>query len=212
MTKPDIPDAAFDGLPHSSACDRNREPLLDALGAVLRGDERVLEIGSGTGQHAVYFAAALPGISWQCSDRDVEGMGLSERIRRAGLANLPPPRRFDVDAKDAGDDAATSGPFDVVFTANTLHIVSEGGVKALLAAAARRLRSGGQLLAYGPFRYGGRFTSASNAAFDESLRQRDPSSGVRDAGWVDVLARAEGLTLIDDRSMPANNQLRRWRR
>ena len=212
MTKPYFLDSVGEGLPHSSACDRNRGPILDVLGTVLRGDERVLEIGSGTGQHAVFFAAALPGIHWQCSDRDVDELSLAERLRRANLANLPPPRRVDLAGADPAREVSGLAPFDVVYTANTLHIVGRVAVERLLASAARLLRPGGQLLVYGPFRYGGQYTSESNATFDAALRERDPESGIRDAEWVDGLARAAGLTLVDDRPMPANNQLRRWRR
>jgi SAM-dependent methyltransferase len=193
-------------LPHSEACERNKQPILRILAEVLRDVSSVLEIGSGTGQHAVHFATHLPHLDWQPTDRREYLAGLTERVRLEGPSNLRAPVELDVRS-----DAWPSAAFDAVFTANTLHIMSWPEVKALLSGAAPRLAPGGRLLVYGPFRYAGRYTSQSNAVFDEQLRARDPASGIRDFEAVDELARSAGLAVEADHAMPANNRLVIWR-
>lgn len=192
--------------PYSLACERNREPILALLRDHFGDRRRVLEIGSGTGQHAVHFAAALPALVWQCSDRPTQLLGIRAWLDEARLPNTPPPLALDVMA------AWPAGPFDALFTANTLHIMSEAEVAALFAALPAVLADDAVLAVYGPFRHGGRHTSASNAAFDASLRARDPASGVRDLEWIDRLAQDAGLRLVEDRPMPANNRGLVWRR
>ena len=194
-------------LPHSEACERNKEPILAILRAALSEATSVLEIGSGTGQHAVHFARRLPHLDWQPTDRGEYLPSLATRIALEGPPNLRSPVELDVN--HAGWPFAG---MDAVFSANTLHILSWLSVEAFFAGVGRVLVPGGRLLVYGPFRYGGAFTTGSNAAFDADLRARDPASGVRDFEAVDALARAQGLSLEADHAMPANNQLLLWRR
>lgn len=170
---------------------------------------RVLEIGSGTGQHAVHFAAAMPWLAWQCSERAEHLPGIRAWLDEAGLANTPPPLELDV----------ARGPwpvrgYDAVFSANTLHIMGWPGVEAFFAGVGRLLADadGGVLAVYGPFNYAGAHTSDSNRAFDAWLQARDPRSGIRDFEAVDALANAVGLRLADDVAMPANNRCLVWRR
>jgi cyclopropane fatty-acyl-phospholipid synthase-like methyltransferase len=195
-------------LPFSEACERNKDPILAILRDALAPHRQVLEIGSGTGQHAVWFARHLPQLTWQPTDRAAELPGLRDRIAAEGAPNLLPPVELDVLASPWPTVTA-----DAVFSANTLHIIGWPGVEAFFAGVAAVLTTPGATLAvYGPFRYGGDYTSPSNAAFDQWLRRRDPASRIRDAEAVDALARAAGLTLEADHAMPANNQLRVWRR
>ncbi len=194
-----------DAKSYSEACERNREPILAVLRRHFADRRRVLEIGSGTGQHAVHFAVALPHIIWQTSDLEAHLPGIRQWTEAAALANLPPPLPLDV-----------TGPwpaahFDALFTANTLHIMSWESVCALFAALPSVLTADGLLAVYGPFNYNGAFTSPSNEAFDAWLRRRSPESGIRDFTAVDALARSIGLRLIEDCPMPANNRTLLWR-
>ena len=195
-----------DPKPYSEACARNREPILEVLQRHFADRRRVLEIGSGTGQHAVHFAAAMAHLSWQTSERPAHLADLRPWLEEAALANLPPPLALDV----AGPWPAAR--FDAVFTANTLHIMSWTHVCALFAALPGVLAPGALLAVYGPFNYGGTFTSPSNAAFDLWLKRRSSESGVRDFEAVDALAEAAGLALIEDCAMPAHNRILLWRR
>jgi SAM-dependent methyltransferase len=197
---------AIPDKPYSPACERNREPILALLRDHLGPRAALLEIGSGTGQHAVHCAAALPQLVWQCSDRAPYLPGIRAWLDEARLPNTPAPIVLDVDGP------WPAARFDIVYSANTLHIMSAGHVERLFAALPAVLTADAVLVIYGPFRYGGRHTSASNEAFDASLRARDPASGVRDFEWVDGLARAAGLPLIEDRAMPAHNRGLVWRR
>jgi cyclopropane fatty-acyl-phospholipid synthase-like methyltransferase len=192
--------------PCSDACERNRGPILEVLRAQFADRRRVLEIGSGTGQHAAHFAAALPQLIWQCSDLAPSLPGIRLWIEEAGLPNLPPPIALDV----TGTWPDIS--FDAVFTANTLHIMGWSEVLAFFQALPAVLTPDALLAVYGPFNYRGRFTSESNAAFDAWLKQRSGQSGIRDFAAVDELARSIGFTLVEDRPMPANNRTLIWRR
>lgn len=194
-------------LPFSEACERNKDPILSVLRGAFADRSRVLEIGSGTGQHAVHFARCLPRLRWQPTDRAEYLDGLAARIAAEGPPNLASPVELDVLREPWPLLAA-----DAVFSANTLHIMSRPAVEALFAGLPRVLGSGGVLAIYGPFRYRGQFTTPSNAEFDRELRARDPASGVRDFEAVDALARRAGFELVDDYAMPANNQLIVWRR
>lgn len=193
-------------LPHSDACERNKEPILEVLRREFAGCTHVLEVGSGTGQHAVHFALAMPQLVWQPSET-AEGMpGLRRRIFREGPKNLRAPVELDV----------TLPPWDVrkvdgVFTANTLHIMHWPQVEAFFANLPAVAKPGTVLAIYGPFRYGGQYTSESNAAFDEMLLARDRDSGIRDFEAVDALARAAGFRFVADHRMPANNQTLVWK-
>jgi hypothetical protein len=192
--------------PYSDACERNREPILDVLRQHFADRRHVLEIGSGTGQHAVHFAAALPHLVWQTSELAPNLAGVRLWLEESKLPNLPPPITLDV----TGTWPDTR--FDAVFTANTLHIMSWPDVQALFAALPTVLAADAVLAVYGPFNYNGRFTSPSNASFDERLKQRSPDSGLRDFAAVDELARTIGFGLVEDRPMPANNRTLVWRR
>ncbi len=201
------------GKPFSPSCERNRDSILEVLRVHFAGTRHVLEIGSGTGQHAVHFAAAMPWLQWQCSDRAENLPGIRAWLDEAGLPNTLGPVELDV--------AHGSWPamdFDAVFTANTLHIMGWEEVEALFVDLGERLAFAPAaavsftLAVYGPFNYGGDFTSDSNRRFDASLRARDPRMGIRDFEAVDGLASAIGLELIDDIAMPANNRSLVWRR
>jgi SAM-dependent methyltransferase len=193
-------------LPFSDACERNKDPILDVLREAFADRRRVVEIGAGTGQHAVHFARQLPHLAWQPTDRREYLEGLAARIAAEGSPNLAAPLELDVLEK-----TWPSVRGDAVFSANSLHIMSWSAVEALFAGLPRVFEADGVLAIYGPFKYGGRFTTGSNAAFDAMLRERDPESGVRDFEAVDALAAAAGLELRADHAMPANNQLLVWR-
>ena len=193
--------------PFSPASERNRDPILEVLRERLAQTRQVLEIGSGTGQHAVHFAAAMPWLSWQCSDRADHLPGIRAWLDEAALPNTPPPLELDV---AQGPWPARS--FDAAFSANTLHIMGWPEVEACFAGLDDALAADAVLVVYGPFNYGGQFTSHSNREFDASLKARDARMGIRDAEAVDALAAGIGLRLRDDVAMPANNRCRVWRR
>ena len=180
--------------------------MLTVLQEELGACTQALEIGSGTGQHAVHFSAGLPQLRWQPTELPENLPALAERIRLEGGANLSAPLALDMRVQPW-----PLGPVDAVFTANTLHIVSWEAVCDFFQGAAAVLQAPGVLCVYGPFRFGGRHTSDSNAAFDHYLRQRDAASGVRDFEALDELARARGLTFSANHEMPANNRTLVWR-
>jgi SAM-dependent methyltransferase len=190
--------------PYAPACERNREPILAVLRDYFSDRRLVLEIGSGTGQHAVYFAAALPHLRWQASDRAANLPGIRAWLAEAALPNTPAPLALDVN----GDWPTTR--FDAVFTANTLHIMGWDDVVRCFARLPSVLAPGARVVVYGPFNYAGGFTSHSNAAFDARLKADDPRAGIRDFAAVDGLAQRAGLTLVEDRAMPANNRCVVW--
>lgn len=192
--------------PFSQACEENKVPIRDVLRGYLDGVGSVLEIGSGTGQHAVYFAAAFPRLVWQTSDVPGYLPGIRAWIEEAEVANLPPPIPLEV----------IGGPwpearFDAVFSANTAHIMAEAEVAAMLRGLSGVLAPGGVFAIYGPFNYAGRYISESNARFDTWLKANDPRSGIKDFEWLDGLARENGLGLVGDHAMPANNRTLVWR-
>jgi len=193
-------------LHSSAACERNKEPILAVLRGYLDGPARVLEIGGGTGQHAVWFGRHLPDLVWQSTDRPEYLDLLAERVRREGTPNVPPPLRLDV--RDSPWPVRRH--VDAVFTANTLHIMSWDCVRHFFRGIGEVLNTDGWLLVYGPFRYRASYTSASNASFDRQLRTRNPASGIRDFEAVEELAAGQGLDLVADHAMPANNQMLVW--
>jgi len=192
--------------PFSESCVQNRDPILAILRTLFADRRHVLEIGSGTGQHAVYFGAALPHLIWQTADVPQHHPGIQAWLEEAALINVLPPLALDVN-----DTAWCSGHYDAVFSANTLHIMGWPEVERFFAGVGAVLEAGGILAVYGPFNYGGRYTSESNARFDAWLKARDPASGVRDFEAVDALARSQGLLLQQDIAMPANNRTLVWR-
>ncbi|MDB5970567.1 MAG: hypothetical protein JWQ90_3017 [Hydrocarboniphaga sp.] len=195
MIKPDAP-----------SCARNRDVILAVLREHFADRRRVLEIGSGTGQHAIHFGAALPQLVWQTSDRSEHHAGIRAWLDEAALANVLPPLTLDVGGE------WPPARYDGIFTANTLHIMSAAAVTQLFAALPGVMELGAKLVAYGPFNYRGAFTSDSNRDFEAWLKARDPLSGIRDFETVDALARDAGLALVEDRAMPANNRCIVWQR
>jgi cyclopropane fatty-acyl-phospholipid synthase-like methyltransferase len=191
----------------SDAAERNKEPILQLLAPVLSQTRRLLEIGSGTGTHALYFSAQLPQLTWQPTDTGGYVPALRERLKREGGANLLPVVELDVRNHPWAVEEV-----DAIYSANTLHIMSWRSVHDFFKGVGRTLSKPGLLCVYGAFRYGDRYTSESNEKFDAFLQDRDPESGLRDAHEVDRLAREQGLELLADHSMPANNQLRIWNR
>lgn len=193
--------------PHAVACERNRAPILAVLREAFAGAAAVLEIASGTGQHAVYFGAKLPHLTWQTSELRENHAGILAWLAAAALPNVLPPLELDVNRADWPPRR-----YDAVFTCNTLHIVAWSAVERMFAGIARALPRHGVLAVYGPFSYGGRHTAGSNAQFDAWLKASDPASGIRDFENIDALARSYGFVLEQDVAMPANNRTLVWRR
>lgn len=192
----------------SPACERNKQPILAVLRDWLNPPLRVLEIGSGSGQHARFFCSQLAGLHWQTSERAEALAGLRETLRQAPAelaagASLPAPLELDVTRADSWPRAS----WDAVFTANTCHILPETALPPLLAGSRRALRPGGLLLLYGPFHDQGVHTAESNAAFDAHLRSLDPAMGVRDAVALQEQARGLSLEPLADVAMPSNNRM-----
>lgn len=198
-------------LPHSPACDNNQGPIFEVLAQALADRRHVLEIGSGTGQHSVYFAPRLPHLVWQTSDLAQHHAGIAAWHAHQPAPNLRAPLLFDAAHSDwpTGTDAQ-AGPIDAVFTSNTLHIMGWPQVQRLLQLVGTHLPMGGRLVVYGPFNYGGTYTSDSNRAFDAWLQARDPASGIRDQEAVVAQAALHGLQLQADHAMPANNRTLVW--
>lgn len=204
--------------PYSESCERNSAPILQVLQQHLGQARAVLEIGSGTGQHAVHFAGAMPWLRWQASDHRDHLPGIHQWLDEAVLPNTPAPLELQA---VIGEGLQPLPPlpvhdgvagFDAVFSANTLHIMGWEEVQALFAGLPSLMAPDGLFIAYGPFNYNGAFTSDSNRNFDGWLKAHDPRSGIRDFESVDALARAQQLELRDDVAMPANNRCLVWRR
>lgn len=191
--------------PYAASCDENREPILQVLKPRLQPDCRLLEIGSGTGQHAIFMVEAMPGVTWQTSDRSENHDGIRMWLDEAGLENALPPLALDVLS-----DVWPTTQFDAVFSANTAHIMPVEAVEAMFRGVGNVLRSGGRFFLYGPFMYGGRHTSNSNERFDGWLKSVAPHQGVRDFDWLKKLADQSGLELEEDVEMPVNNRTLIW--
>ncbi len=185
----------------SPAADRNKEPILDLLKLYI-SKGRLLEIGSGTGQHAVFFGQALPELQWITSDVKRNHSTIKEYLIEAKLKNVHGPETLKV-----GEHDFPKGKFNYLFTANTFHIMSWKEVKTLIKLFGKRLREGALVFIYGPFNYNGDFTSESNKAFNDSLKDRNTNSGIRN--FEDVLSnmQASGFKILNDHEMPANNRL-----
>ncbi|MFM7313994.1 MAG: DUF938 domain-containing protein [Cyanobium sp.] len=193
----------------SPACERNRQPILEVLQDWLQPGSRVLEIGSGSGQHARFFCSRIA-LDWQTSERREALVDLSKALSQhdpslplAAGSQLPAPLPLDVTRPEDWPRSS----YDAVFTANTCHIMPAAALPELLAGSCRVLRPGGLLLLYGPFHDHGVHTAASNAAFDAHLRSLDPQMGVRDAAALQEMARGLGLEPLADVAMPANNRM-----
>jgi SAM-dependent methyltransferase len=193
--------------PYAESSEQNRAPIQAVLEHYFADRKHILEIASGTGQHAVYFGAALPHLTWQTSELADNHAGIQAWLDEAQLPNVLPPLAIDVNAPHWPIENV-----DAIFNANTVHIVGWPAVERMFAGIGRVLAVGGILCLYGPFNYGGQFTSESNARFDVWLKNRDPSSGVRDFEAINQLAEAQGLTLLKDIAMPSNNRTLVWQR
>ena len=194
-------------LPDAPATLRNSDAILSVLRHELAECRELLEIGSGTGQHAVHFSARLRDIHWQTSDLPENHDGIRAHIANSGLSNVKAPLTLDVRSASLG-----SPSYDVVFTANTMHIMSFAAIEQMIPFVVACLYDGGLFIAYGPFRQGGRFNTQSNADFDASLRARDPDMGIRELEKIDGLAEHCGMRRVRTYAMPANNLLLIWQK
>jgi cyclopropane fatty-acyl-phospholipid synthase-like methyltransferase len=191
--------------PFAESCEQNKQPILAVLREEFALATRVLEIGSGTGQHAVFFARELSHLEWQTSDVSANHPGILAWLADEQVPNVRPPLALDV-----AHDSWPAREFDAVFSANTVHIMGWSEVEKMFAGIGRALLSGGVFCLYGPFNYGGQYTAESNARFDAWLKQRDPKSGVRNLEDLQALAATHGLTLIRDHAMPSDNRTLVW--
>ncbi|WP_054932538.1 DUF938 domain-containing protein [Paraburkholderia caribensis] len=196
MTMPDL-----NLRQHAPSAERNREPILAVLERVLPATGTVLEIASGTGQHAIHFAAALPDLVWQPSDLDGEARAsIAAWTAHSGLTNVRPPLAIDVRDASWGIEAAAA-----IVCINMIHISPWASAQGLIGGAGRLLGPGGVLFLYGPYRRGGAHTAPTNAAFDDQLQRRNPAWGVRNMEDVVALAEAAGFDADEPIAMPANN-------
>ena len=205
LTHPSTPSP----LPFSQACENNQQPILNVLSQAFAHSTHVLEIGSGTGQHSVFFAPRLPHLVWQTSDLPANHAGIAAWQQQHPSPNLRLPVTLDLQDPAwpaSHTDGNAGAAIDAIFTSNTCHIVSWDLVQQLFTLAGANLPAGGVMVIYGPFNYHGQFTSESNQSFDAWLRQRDPSSGIRHQEDMMALAAQHGLTLMTDHAMPANNR------
>ncbi len=193
--------------PFAEACEQNKLPILAVLKSRFAACKRILELGSGTGQHAVFFSSQLPHLYWQPSDVAENLPGIRLWLAEADNDNVAAPVCLDVKQSDW-----PAGPFDGIFSANTVHIMDWPGVESMFAGIGRVLVPGGGFCLYGPFKYDGVHTSESNARFDVWLRQRNPDSGVRDVNDLTSLAQQAGMTLVEDIEMPVNNRILVWQK
>lgn len=191
--------------PFSQACENNKQPILDILTTVFANTKHVLEIGSGTGQHAVFFGEQLPSIIWQTSDLFENHAGIGSWLNEMKLVNVKAP--IIIDLNNTWPDINKNIPVDGLFTANTLHIISWSLVVKFFEGILKNIKTGAMVCIYGPFNYQGKFTSESNANFDLWLKDRDENSGIRNIESILALAEEAWLNLIDDHAMPANNRL-----
>jgi len=193
--------------PYSDACDQNKQPILSILQKEFVATHSVLEIGSGTGQHAVFFATQFLALTWQPSDKMENHAGIIEWIKESDANNLLQPIALDV-AYDPWPDTT----FDAVFSANTTHIMSWQEVVKMIQGVGKILNSEGKFCLYGPFNYDNEYTSESNAHFDQWLKQRDPNSGIRDKDALIFIATQNNLQLINDHELPVNNRILVWQK
>jgi cyclopropane fatty-acyl-phospholipid synthase-like methyltransferase len=188
--------------PYSESCDQNKLPILSVIEPIFIGCSVVLEIGSGTGQHAVYFAEKMPHLQWRCSDCASDLVGINQWIKDSHVSNVITPITLDVSESQWPTD-----PVDAMFTANSLHIMRYQDVINFMTGAGILLNTGGHLVIYGPFNYNGEFTSASNKSFEQWLKSRDPLSGIKNFEDIEALANQNGFKLCRDYEMPANNRI-----
>lgn len=188
--------------PYSESCDQNKDHILSIISPLLSKHTDVLEIASGTGQHAIYFARSMPHLTWHTSDCPPYLEGISRWLSDSGLTNVAKPIELNV----------STSPWPVldvgaVFTANSLHIMSDDDVVNLIEGVGKLLKPRGDFIIYGPFNYSGEYTSESNRRFDQWLRSRDPLSSIKDFEAIVSQAGSHAMTLVDDYAMPANNRI-----
>lgn len=193
--------------PYAESCEQNQEVILSVLKKTFTRPGKVLEIGSGTGQHAIYFPRYMPHLSWQPSDREENIAGIQAWVDEANLDNV-----LQIVSLDVTDQPWPVLKADYIFSANSVHIMSWASVQALFAALKSVLNKDGLCALYGPFNYAGCYTSVSNERFDQWLKQRDPLSGIRDFNELDTLAMQSGLVCEHDIEMPANNRILVWKK
>lgn len=195
-------------IPFSEACERNKGPILEVLKDVLKPiHKKIVEIGSGTGQHATFFAKELPQVQWTPTEVYHNLPHLNKVVQESGIKNLTPPFKMKV-----GDDDFPIRTYDVIFTANTFHIMPWKDCKTFIKLMGHRLEEGGLAIIYGPFNYDGQFISKSNEEFNTWLKERDPESGIRNFEDVHNAMEKNGFELVDDYEMPANNSTLVYRR
>ena len=193
--------------PYSEACDQNKQPILEVLRRYITTQSSLLEIGSGTGQHAVFFAREFPRVQWHATDVSEYLPAIQAWMNDYPANNLHGPYKLDVN-----QPVWPLQQVEVIFSANTAHIMHWPDVEAMFKGIGQVLIDDGYFLLYGPFSYNSEHTSASNANFDRFLKQRDPGSGVRDVSALQELAQTNGLALMDDVEMPVNNRILVWRK
>lgn len=187
--------------PFAPSCERNRGPILNILNSCLKGHKRLLEVGSGTGQHAVYFAPKFEGLTWITSDRAENHQGIKAWLDEAKLPNIEGPLSFNL-----GEDSFPAANIDAVYTANTFHIMPFEMVSELISLSGANLEKDSVFIVYGPFTYEGKFTSTSNEEFDQILRQRASHQGIREFNEIKQMFEKAGFDFKEDIAMPANNQ------
>jgi len=193
--------------PYAESTARNAAPILEVLKRELRDSQRVLEIGSGTGQHAVAFAAVLDHLHWQTSDLDEHHAGINAWIGASQIENVSAPLSIDVRTADVAVDG-----YDAAYSSNTAHIMGIDAVEKMYSLVGNALRVGGVFCLYGPFRRNGQFNTQSNADFDTNLRGRDPAMGIRDLEALDEFAAVNSLRRRRLYAVPSNNYVAVWRK
>jgi cyclopropane fatty-acyl-phospholipid synthase-like methyltransferase len=191
--------------PFSESSEQNKAVIYETIKPFLLDAVEVLEIGSGTGQHAVHFASMVPGLIWQTSDLAENLPAINAWINDSHRSNLPEPIELDVRS------GWMNKTYDLIFSANTFHIMNQDQVEQCLLRCTGCLKVEGHLIVYGPFNYHGSYTSLSNEQFDGWLKSRDPQSGIKHFEWINTIASQSGLQLISDIAMPANNRILIWR-
>jgi len=192
---------------YAEACDRNKAPILAVIELLFEDCTSVLEIGSGTGQHAVFFAEKMPHLIWHTSDVKENHADIKAWLQDAGLNNLRSPLKLDVTQTEWPEMKV-----DAVFSANSVHIMHWDAVEKLFAGAGRLLPEHGKFVLYGPFNYNNNYTSDSNANFDLWLKARDPQSGIRNFEDMDNLAKSASMEFRQDYEMPAINRILYWQK
>lgn len=191
--------------PFSPSSEENKHVILEVIHKWLNNSKTVLEIASGTGQHAVHYAEKMPYLTWQTSDLLESHPGIDLWIKESGLTNIHPPLKINV-----SEDNWPEETYDAVYSANSFHIMSKENVVDFFNHVSKVLNSAGLVIIYGPFNYNGQFTSPSNANFDIWLKQRNENSGIKDFEFCNDLALKTGLKLVDDIDMPQNNRILIW--